>query len=88
MPALVFQFALTGTLMVLATSAGYFALRLQYLPQRAGEIIMTVVAMSGFPTLSLLSMWGIRLELGDTLLSVMTVAYVLLMIPLSLLVSK
>jgi len=88
MPAMVFQFGLIGSLMVLATAAGYLVRRLRYLPQRAGEIIMTVVAVFGFPAVSFLSVWGTRLEPGDILLPAMAVAHVLVMLPLSLVVSR
>ena len=88
MPAMVFQFGLISSLMVLATAAGYLVRRLRYLPQRAGEIIMTVVAVFGFPAVSFLSVWGTRLEPGDILLPAMAVAHVLVMLPLSLVVSR
>ncbi len=88
MSAMVFQFAMIGALMILATAAGYLVRRLGFLPQRAAEIIMTFVAVFGFPAVSFLSVWGTRLEPGDILLPVMAVAHVLVMVPLSFVASR
>jgi predicted permease len=80
MPPLVLKFAVMAVALVLATAAGYLCRRLRWLPESAGEGIMTFVAVFGHPSVAFLSVWGTRLQASDAVLPFMAAVHAAVMI--------
>lgn len=78
------KFVVTAAVVVLATALGYFARRLRWVPERAGEGLMTFVGVIGYPLVGFLSVWGTRLEASDMVLPVMGAMHGVVMVFLSL----
>ncbi len=78
------KFALTAGVVVLATAAGYLARRLRWVSEQAGENLMTFVAVFGYPSVGVLSVWGTRLQTSDAVLPVMAVLHAVVMMLLCL----
>lgn len=87
MSGLALKFGITAAVVVLATAAGYLGRRLRWVPERAGEVIMTFVSVAGYPLVGFLSVWGTQLHPSDAVLPVMAAVHGVLMLFVALAVA-
>jgi predicted permease len=78
------KFSLIAGMILAATAAGYGCRRSRLLTERVGEVLMTLVAVFGYPTVSFFTVWGVSLRLSDALLPFMACVHSVVMVLLSL----
>jgi predicted permease len=79
MSILAAKFAIMGFVMAASMLGGYLCQRKGWVLERAGERIMTFVAVFGYPTVGFFSIWGTTLKNEDALLPFLAVAHTVLM---------
>jgi predicted permease len=82
------KFAVTAVVILLSMTGGYLCRRLQWVKEAAGEIIMTVVAVFGYPGVGFLTLWGTRLDSSDVLMPLLAVVHSAIMTFLSLALAR
>jgi len=78
------KFAITAVVVVAAMAGGYLCRRCRWVPEAAGEGIMTFVAVFGYPVVGFLTLWGLALHRSDALMPLLAVAHAIIMTFLSL----
>jgi predicted permease len=82
------KFAVTAFVVILAMIGGYLCRRLKWVKESAGEAIMTVVAVYGYPGVGLLTIWGTTLNSSDALMPLLAVTHSTVMTFLSLALAR
>lgn len=79
-----FKFAAAAVAVILAMAGGYLCRRLQWVKETAGETIMTIVAVFGYPCVGFLTLWDVHLNRSDILMPLMAIVHATIMTFLSL----
>jgi predicted permease len=82
------KFAFTAIVVILAMTGGYLCRRLRWLQESAGEVIMTIVAVYGYPGVGFLTLWGTTLDSSDVLMPLLAVVHSTVMTFLSLALAR
>lgn len=78
------KFLTTFLLITLSLAAGYASRKLRLLPDRLANVLMTLVAVVGYPTIGLLSIWITPLKPQDAWLPALGALQMLLLAPIGL----
>ncbi|HOW63844.1 MAG TPA: hypothetical protein P5186_01325 [Candidatus Paceibacterota bacterium] len=84
MSSIAIKFVATSIVIILAMAGGYLCRRMQWIKEAAGESIMTVVAVYGYPGVGLLTLWGTILHRSDMFMPIMAVFHSAVMTLISL----
>jgi len=87
MPVLT-KFILIISLILGGTAAGYLCRRTRILPERASQLIMTFIAVVGYPSVGFLSIWLISPRPSELLLPLLAMVQVLIMAGFGLLAGR
>jgi predicted permease len=78
------KFIISAVVIVVSTVAGYGCRRLNWIGERASELIMTYVAVFGYSSVGFLTVWGTRLQGSDVILPIWAALHMVIMLFLGL----